>query len=178
MYEELKYLRSKRRFVQLVNDNELIISNRVEAELEEEMVKLDLPTVLLDNIKSRSFNLQGIKRIDKDIDDLMRNIEELKQTVPEVIWFTEIEDFIKQYCSHNKEPRKSLNDYPPLLNNIYIYGNPPANDKIVAKILAGESFDEDVDGLDDVRDKEIAEQSRVVEEVVEAVENIDVNDSL
>jgi len=113
--EKIDYLKMKLKFVKLVVDGKIKITDRNESELEKEIEKYGFDIKLLDNTNTRSYNIQGQERIQNDIIKHEELYKKLYNTIPEKIWYDDLEEFIVEYCKRTKEKRTTVDDYPELI---------------------------------------------------------------
>lgn len=105
--QQIKDLTDRARFILLKIKGELIIENRVESELEEEMDSLKLPVNLLDKVVPREYTLGKVAQLEKRIENKKKEMDSLLNLKPEQMWFDELEEVAKWCCRHEKFQRST-----------------------------------------------------------------------
>lgn len=111
--KEIPKILEKINFIKDVNDGKIIIANRIDTELEQEVTKLGYDTKLLDKIKTRDYTINKINILSEQIKQKQLELECLRQTKPEKVWYDELENFIVQYSKYENVIRSNHETCPP-----------------------------------------------------------------
>jgi DNA topoisomerase-2 len=107
--KEIAAISARKKFIKAVAvDKNLEIRNRPEADIYNDMSRLDIDRSLLDKVKSREFTQERVIQLENKISAKIIERENISKTAPEDIWFDELDSFIKSYCKHEKMPLPSL----------------------------------------------------------------------
>lgn len=104
--EQLLYLENRMRFLSEVMEETLIIKERDESDLEEELEKREYARKntgddngykYLLNQPIRAFSKQKLESLGKEIEELKARIADLEETEPKDMWIRELEEFSTEY---------------------------------------------------------------------------------
>lgn len=90
--EKIVDLGYRARFITVVCSKELIIINRPEAQIVEEMEKThQIPALYLDKIKARGFTMEAATKASRDLQQATVELEGLQSLTPQKIWMEKLE---------------------------------------------------------------------------------------
>jgi len=111
--QEIKDLGERARFILTVIEGKLIVHNRPEKEIFENMTKMGFDHKLLDLVKTREFTRERVEALQSKIRDRQTERERLKEIRPEQLWYQELEEFISEYCRREKCQRSTFESCNP-----------------------------------------------------------------
>lgn len=100
--KEIATLNDRIRFIRAILNKEIRIKNRKKADIKEAMIKMNIPTEILDNSKLTSITEDDINALMKQISDKENEIRTLSETTPEQIWLNELDELEKAYMVYLK----------------------------------------------------------------------------
>jgi len=137
----LPELKEKIRFIATVNEGKLIVIKRIESELEEEMKMMGFDKKLLDVVKTRDYSVQKLNSLMLQLENKEKDIEALKQTKSETLWYREIEEFIVTYSKHEGVDRSSHETCPQ--------PSPKESNDMMELLKQNKSHGEEIDEIPD-----------------------------
>lgn len=100
----LDTLSLKRKFIQVILDEDLIIHQRDKKDIYEDMDRLELPHELLTKTSINKLTQNEINKLDQEIKEIESDIETLTNTEPKILWEAELSEFELAYRKHYKIP--------------------------------------------------------------------------
>ena len=107
---KIEELDQRARFIQAVLDGELVIvrgnrTARSAVEMEYDCDRLGLNKMLLDKVVPKEFSQERVLELLATKQKILDEIERLRNTRPEVLWNSEIEDFVRKYINEYGDDR-------------------------------------------------------------------------
>lgn len=101
--DRLKWTSYKRKFLEEVMNEELVLNRRDEKDIITDLINREYPpeddgkyTYLLD-MPVKNFSKQMLEKLDKEKEEIEKNISALKKKTVQEIWLKEIDDFLEEY---------------------------------------------------------------------------------
>ena len=85
-----------------VKGKTVVIMKISDSDVKQQMQDMKLDYELIDKVKTRSFTIEGLKKIDNKCIEIENEIQSLKRTKPKALWLQEIDVFVKEYKKNNK----------------------------------------------------------------------------
>ena len=106
--DTIQNLGERARFILAVINGELIVHNRPEAEIYDNMTRMGFVHKLLDLVKTREFTKERVEKLHSDIEVKRQEKLRLEDTRPEQIWYDDLEEFIVEYCQREGYSRSTF----------------------------------------------------------------------
>lgn len=90
----------KHRFITDVINDRIIVFKRTESQIEQDLRRLKYPEKhfnILYSIQIRSFTKENVSRLDKKIQELEKELKDLKATTLDTMWIKELDAFVSDY---------------------------------------------------------------------------------
>lgn len=113
---EIHDLTEKVRYIKAVAvDKVLEVRNRPEAEIFKNMDQMKFDRALLDKVKVRELTQDSIPKLLAQIAAKQEEKARIEATPIQAMWYNELEEFIVQYCQHEKCQRSTFESCNPVL---------------------------------------------------------------
>lgn len=96
--EQIKHLNLKKKFIQLVIDDKLIVFKRSKDDIYKDMDKHSLPHELLGRTNLSHLSKDDIQELAEEIETLELKVVELNKTTASIMWMKDLNEFVQEYC--------------------------------------------------------------------------------
>lgn len=110
---DIHEMSERARFILSVINGQIVTDNRPEAEIFASMTSMNLEHKLLDAVKRREFTQERVAALQAKIEEKQREKANLEQIRPEQLWYTDLEEYIVEYCRHEKCARSTFESCNP-----------------------------------------------------------------
>jgi len=111
--KEIHNMSERARFILAEINGELIIRNRPKVDVLSDMDRMRFDHKLLNVVKIYEFIQDNVNALYAKIEEKRREKAVLEQTRPEQIWYSELEEFIVEYCQKEKCQRSTFESCNP-----------------------------------------------------------------
>lgn len=114
--QDILDLTERARFIRAVAVEQVLeIRNRPEADIYEDMTRMNFNHDLLDKVKTRELNKDRIPVLLTQIEKKRQEKAALDAISPQAMWYSDIEEFIMRYCKEEKSQRSTMESCNPVI---------------------------------------------------------------